>query len=1255
MPRAEKDIYQDLETIAKFKTRQVEAWLDERHGDGQIMMSLPGLRQDAQRLLLNAADVNAKSRVHSRFQSFISNYGYASIVLFDLHGRPLLKIGNHEDVQDDISTQIDSAVSSKSVLFLSELASGRNHLHLDWLVPIVEPDGKGERVVAVVLLRALANEYLYPLLQTWPSASASAETLLVHKVGEGAVEYLNELRHVKGMAFTLRRPDGKTALPAMVAINSDKPGVTRGADYRNIDVYAAYAPVAGTDWRIVVKMDYAEAMAPLWHSMYWIGLIAFAAVSSIMIALLLIWRQQQRSQHLALMAQRNQSNQLLTALSDNSSDAIFIKDLQGRYVMVNPEAARALGGEPEQILGKRDDELLSPQQAKIFTDNDLKVLQSESLITSEEVLSSANGVRVFSASKGVMRNIAGEVIGLFGISRDITEHKLIEDTLRASESLLKEAQSIANLGNWTLDHVTGRLFWSEQIYQLFELPVHQFDATYEAFLNAIHPEDREMVNQTYQQSLKDKTPYKIEHRLLMADGHVKWVQERCHTTFDAQGKPLSSHGTVQEITERVRADAEIAQSRDLLMKVIDTTPVRVFWKDRDLRYMGCNTLFAKDAGLQSAQDLIGKDDYQMVWADQAELYRADDKAVMDSGVPRLFYEEPQTSHDGQTIWLRTSKVPLRNQQDEVMGMLGVYEDITQERLAEMKIRRLSQLYAVLSHCNQAIVRSTTQQELFEKICHDTVAYGGIKMAWIGLLDQETLLLNPVAVHGDQFGYVNGLQLSADVNNPNSHGPTGTALRENRPVWVQDFLHDPITATWHERGAKCGWQASASLPLRCNGVVVGAFTLYSGEANAFDEEVRNLLIEMMNDIDYALDALAREDARQGIEAALKKSEERLQLVLLGSRDAPWDWNLLDNDLYYSPHWWAMLGYEPNELAVGDELWESVVHPDDLVKVNQAFDDVIKGDSNTYEIEFRMRHKDGHFVPVLSRGFILRDAHGKPLRVSGTNSDLTERKQHEAKLRSMASRDHALLELPKLADAVDEVTLMQHGQEIAENLTNSQIAFIHFVHEDQNEIELVVWSARTLANYCHAAYDKHYPVSQAGVWADALRLRRPVIINDYENYPHKHGLPQGHAELKRLISVPVFEDGKVVMLTGVGNKADNYTDNDVETVQLISNDIWQYVQRKRVQDTVARYSRALEQSHNEIYMFDSQTLHFVEVNQGARDNLGYEMRELEQMTPLDLKPQITHQAFDALVQPLRNGELQQVNFTLYISAGMVLYTR
>lgn len=145
---------------------------------------------------------------------------------------------------------------------------------------------------------------------------------------------------------------------------------------------------------------------------------------------------------------------------------------------------------------------------------------------------------------------------------------------------------------------------------------------------------------------------------------------------------------LNERDELLTAQAEIIKTGMLLQSIIDTAPIRVFWKDLESRYLGCNTEFAKDAGEASPSDLIGKDDYQLGWKEQADLYRADDRKVMNSGVPKLSYDEPQTTPSGQQIWLRTSKVPLRNEKDDkIIGVLGIYEDITERKHIEEELQR----------------------------------------------------------------------------------------------------------------------------------------------------------------------------------------------------------------------------------------------------------------------------------------------------------------------------------------------------------------------------------------------------------------------------------------------------------------------------------------------------------------------------------------------------------------------------------------
>ena len=140
--------------------------------------------------------------------------------------------------------------------------------------------------------------------------------------------------------------------------------------------------------------------------------------------------------------------------------------------------------------------------------------------------------------------------------------------------------------------------------------------------------------------------------------------------------------------ERHQAEDELRQSKDMLQAVMEHVPARIFWKDRDSRYLGGNSLFAKDAGFNDPDDLIGKTDLEMGWKDQAEVFRAEDRAVMESGQPLLDQEELQTASDGTTMWLSVSKAPLRDQNSQIVGMLGIYLDATKRKRSQVAVTAL---------------------------------------------------------------------------------------------------------------------------------------------------------------------------------------------------------------------------------------------------------------------------------------------------------------------------------------------------------------------------------------------------------------------------------------------------------------------------------------------------------------------------------------------------------------------------------------
>lgn len=151
-----------------------------------------------------------------------------------------------------------------------------------------------------------------------------------------------------------------------------------------------------------------------------------------------------------------------------------------------------------------------------------------------------------------------------------------------------------------------------------------------------------------------------------------------------------------EIADRRQTQRALQESRQMLQLVLDTIPVRVFWKDLDSSYLGCNRPFAFDAGLQSPQEIIGKNDFEMGWAEYAELYRSDDRLVMRTGRPKIGYEEPQTTPDGSRMWLRTNKVPLRDAEGNIRGVLGTYEDITASKRIEEMLRESETRYRIVA-------------------------------------------------------------------------------------------------------------------------------------------------------------------------------------------------------------------------------------------------------------------------------------------------------------------------------------------------------------------------------------------------------------------------------------------------------------------------------------------------------------------------------------------------------------------------------
>ncbi len=217
------------------------------------------------------------------------------------------------------------------------------------------------------------------------------------------------------------------------------------------------------------------------------------------------------------------------------------------------------------------------------------------------------------------------------------------------------------------------------------------------------------------------------------------------------------------------------------------------------------------------------------------------------------------------------------------GISVFFREITDRKLAELNLQKANRLYNFISQVNQLIVRTKDQENLFREVCEIAVRLGKFKLAWIGLLDDKTGTVNPVAFAGVEDGYLTHIKKIHISLDQSGKGPTGSAIRKGEIVVSHDIENDPGMLAWREEAMKRGYRSSIAVPIRRGGKVIGAFSLYAGEKHFFDTSEVALLEEATGDISFSLDVYENERKRNEAESALRTSEIKLRLIFDSTRD------------------------------------------------------------------------------------------------------------------------------------------------------------------------------------------------------------------------------------------------------------------------------------------------------------------------------------------------------------------------------------
>ena len=522
------------------------------------------------------------------------------------------------------------------------------------------------------------------------------------------------------------------------------------------------------------------------------------------------------------------------------------------------------------------------------------------------------------------------------LRQEVAERRRAEDRLRESEKRMERAQEIAHLGSWELDLVSNRLSWSDEVYRIFGLQPQEFCATYEAFLDRVHPDDRAAVDAAYSGSLREGSDvYEIEHRVVRkSDSEIRIVHEKCEHFRNESGSIIRSIGMVHDITERKHAEEALRNSEERHRFLAETMLQGVVHQDANGEIIDMNPAAERILGKIRGQ-FLGSSSVQQehhTIRENGERFPGNEHPAMVA----LQTGQPVTGvimgvfnqNLGEYRWIRIDAVPVFRPGDaHPSEVYAVFEDISERRKGEEILRRY---------------------ELVARYSRDIILL-------VQLGDGQILEANTAAVN--TYGYEQEELLEMKVNElraPESLDLTAAQMAEADERGI-------LFETLHRR------RDGSTFPVEVSSrgaTINGA----------------RLLISVIRDI----------TERKRAEEALRKSEEQFRTLADSISNLAWWANGDGYITWYNRRWYEYTGTTPQQMEGWG--WQRVHDPEVLPTVMERWKESI-ATGEPFDMEFPLRGADGVFRPFLTRILPLKDSAGQVLQWFGTNTDISALKQAE----------------------------------------------------------------------------------------------------------------------------------------------------------------------------------------------------------------------------------------------------------------------
>lgn len=1056
----------ELAAIGKMKVDQILRWRKERSDDSKRIVDSPAIRKLVDEWFRDPGKIAEDLKTRLQLEMDLGIYSRAfwistdHKILFSTTPQPIAG-------EEHLWTSVDRALAERDPVLSELYGTSLANIHMDIVNAVRDKEG---RALAVLVLNTNAAEYLFPMIQSWPTPSRTSETLLVRREGD-EVLYLNDLRHVKDTALKLRIPLSHGDLPAARAILG-KTGGFFGKDYRGVEVLADVRPVSGTSWYLVSKVDAKEILAEVYYRAIVIAIIVGClTLGSVVVIVLLTQGQRIEERRRAELVLWESQRKLLEA-QRIAQLGYWEWDIKTGSVEWSEEVFNIFHLNPKEFIPKIDSILsLSPWPEDHERDKELirRTLESREQGSYEQrFLRPDKSIGYYSSSFQGRYDERGDLVSIFGTVMDITERKQMEKERLESEERYRSLFEHAPLGYQSLDEggnfievnqawletlgykreeVLGRwfgdflapefvaafrgrfsLFKTEgKIHSEFEMLHknggrrliafegrigHKPDGSFRqthcilADITEVKKTENELAFQRtfltavlenldaaviacnekgeltlFNRAARDwqgldpanipQEEWAHHYALFMQDGvtlmDVHTVPlarafrgERVHSiamVIAAKGQPkrsiiahaspiegndgriLGAVTVMHDVSEREKSEALLRESEAKYRFLLESSPMRIFAKDKDLRYVACNDVYAKSLGILS-DEIVGKDDFVFHPRELAEKYRADDAKAMSSGHREVIEEKYFLK--GEERWARTTKVPTRFENGEISGVLGIFEDITEQKHLEEAKHQAEERYRELVEGTDDLITIVDDQGRFTYVNHTSKKIFGI--------DPE-----------DCVG-----RLAFDFIHPEDRGRTMKAFES----WVREKKKQVVFQNRQVHKDGQVFEILWNINLRFND---------SGE-----------VVEISN---FARDITELKRA----EEAVASSEQRLRSIIENADEVIYTLSWDGVFTFVSQAWTRIVGHPVSEVI--GRSFVPFVHPED-VEACMRFLKLTKESGRPQRgVEYRVKKTDGEWVWFTSAGATICDANGNPDYYVGVANNITERKKAAEALQKM----------------------------------------------------------------------------------------------------------------------------------------------------------------------------------------------------------------------------------------------------------------